>query len=81
MTGRDDFFRFRRGMIYIINVSLRVGLSKSVIDGGPNAVDDEFVQDLFLPGNANCGGEAELFPLHSNGASPLLGKKRAEAEV
>jgi hypothetical protein len=46
VRGRYGFFRIRRGMVHVIDVSFRVGLGRSVVCGDPNAIDEEFVQDL-----------------------------------
>ena len=71
-----DILRFRRGICYIIDVPSRVRLGRILVIIDPNVVDEEFEQDLFLPGNADCGGKSGLVLIHTNGASPLLEKKR-----
>jgi hypothetical protein len=71
VTGRVGFFRFRGGVIYIIDVSSPVGLGRSLVDGGPPAIDDKFVQNLFLPWNADDGNESGGALIHTKGTSPL----------
>ena len=68
--------RFRRGIIDIIDVSSPVGLGGGLVDGAPSAVDDEFVQDPFPPGNANSSGESGRTLVQTNGTRPLLEKKK-----
>lgn len=75
VTGRDNLLRFRRGIIDIVNVSSPIGLGRGVVDSGPPAVDDELVQDLFLPGNANGSGEPGRTLVETNGTRPLFGRK------
>lgn len=73
MTG---VFRFLRGTIYIIDVPIFVRFGRSLVRGSPSAVDEEFVQDLRVPGNANRGGEpGRPLPPHIERAFPLLKKK------
>jgi hypothetical protein len=74
VTGRI-VLRFRRGMIDIIHVSSPVGLGRGLVDGGPPAVDDVFVHDPLLPGNADGGYEAGRTLVQTNGTSPLLEKE------
>lgn len=73
VTGRG-ILRFRRRIIYIVHVSSPVDFGGSLVDGGPPAVDDEFVQDLFPPANADGSGKAGRTLIHTNGTSPLLEK-------
>jgi len=71
ITGRV-VFRFRRRVIDIIDISSPVGLGGGLVDGSPLAIDDEFVQDLLLPGNVDGGNEAFQTLLHMNGTSPPI---------
>ena len=81
VTGRVEFFRFRGGAIYIINESSPVGLGGSLVDCGPITIDDEFVQNFCLPGNADGGGESRRTLAHANGTRPLLENGKAEPYV
>ena len=51
-----------------------------MVNGGPPAVDDEFVQDPLLPGNANGGDEAGRTLIQTNGTSPLLEKEEKKTK-
>ena len=75
VTGRGNFFRFRRGIIDIVDVSSPISLGRSLVDSGPPPIDDEFVQDLFRPGNANGSGKSTLALVETNGTRPLTDKK------
>lgn len=77
VTGRL-ILRFRGGVIDIIHVSSPIGFGRCLVNGGPPAVDDEFVQDSLLPGNANGGDEAGRTLIQTNGTSPLLEKIKHE---
>jgi hypothetical protein len=74
VTGRVSFLRFRRRIIDIVDVSSPIGLGRSIVDSGPPAIDDEFVQDLLCPGNANSSGEFGLPLIEANGTGPLPDK-------
>ena len=76
VTGRVNFFRFRRGVIYIVDVSSPIGLGGSLVDSGPLAVDDIFVQHLFPPGNSNGSGESSWTLAETNGTRPLFGGRK-----
>lgn len=76
VTGRDNFFRFRRGVIDIVDVSSPIGLGRSLVNSGPFAVDDVFVQDLGPPGNLNGSSEASRTPAETNGTRPLFGGRK-----
>lgn len=78
VAWRVDVFRFRGGTIYIVDVPSPVGLGRSLVCVGPVAVDDELVQNFFLPRNADSGGESGGGLNHMNGASPLLEKEEGE---
>ena len=71
VTGRD-IFRFRGGIIDIVDVPSPVDLGGSLVDGGPPAVDDEFVQYPLLPGNANSSNESGRTLAQTDGTRPLL---------
>jgi len=75
VTGHVNFLRFRRRVIDIVDVSSPIGLGRSIVDIGPLAIDDEFVQDLLRPGNANGSGESALTLIETNGTRPLSDKK------
>jgi len=65
-------------MIDIIDVSSPVGLGRSLVDSGPLAIDDVFVQDFFLPGNANGSGEARRTLVQTNGTGPLSENRKCQ---
>ena len=67
-----------RSIIYIVHVSSPVDFGGSLVNGGPLAVDDEFVQDLLRPSNANGSGKAGRTLIQTNGTGPLLEKKKHE---
>ena len=75
VTGRVNFFRFRRRVIDIVDVSSPIGLGGSVVDSGPPAVNDKFVQDLLRPGNADSSEESALTLVKTNGTRPLPDKR------
>ena len=79
VTGRI-ISRFRRGIIDIVHISSPIDFGWSLVDGGPPAVDDEFVQDPFFPGDANGGDEAGRTLIQTNGTGPLLEKKKKKHE-
>jgi hypothetical protein len=72
VRGRDIFFRFRGGIIDIVDVPSPVDLGGSLVDGGPPTVDDEFVQDPLLPGNANGSNESGRTLAQTDGTRPLI---------
>ena len=78
VTGRIRFFRFRGGVIYIIDISSPVGFGRSLIDSGPFAVNYKLVQDLLLPRNANGGNEPGWAPVHTKGTGPLFEEKESK---
>jgi len=67
-------------VIDIIDVSSPVDLGRSLVDSGPLAVDDIFVQDPFLPGNANGSGEARRTLVQTNGTGPLSETEEGESQ-
>jgi len=62
-------------MIDIIDISCPVGLGGSLVDSGPLAVDDESVQNLLRPGNANGSNKACRALVQTNGTGPLREKE------